>query len=43
LLLKKYIEEAEKEKAINNMKLTNYTNLVKSILKKIVDIEDIEH
>lgn len=24
------------------MKLTNYTNLVKSILKKIVDIEDIE-
>lgn len=25
------------------MKLTNYTSLVKSILKKIVDIEDIEH
>lgn len=42
MLLKKYIEEAEKEKAITSMKMSNYSSLVKSILKKIVDIEDIE-
>jgi hypothetical protein len=40
--LKKYIEENEKEKDINRMKMSNYTSLVKSILKKIVTIDDLE-